>query len=82
MGILGLVFDGFLVSTGIAAVRRFTGFNTMAMIEKRISNPTARSFLGGYLNIGEKTLTWTADRAKAFMSSSAVKKIEQNTNKS
>mmetsp|Transcript_10632 Transcript_10632/g.15953 ORF Transcript_10632/g.15953 Transcript_10632/m.15953 type:complete len:107 (-) Transcript_10632:15-335(-) len=53
-GLFGILFDGVLISTGIAGVRRVTGYNVYnSLVRPNVSNFPLRSAIKGYLNMGE-----------------------------
>eukprot|EP00696_Hemimastix_kukwesjijk_P006768 gnl/Hemi2/18588_TR6146_c0_g1_i1.p1 gnl/Hemi2/18588_TR6146_c0_g1~~gnl/Hemi2/18588_TR6146_c0_g1_i1.p1 ORF type:complete len:100 (+),score=33.74 gnl/Hemi2/18588_TR6146_c0_g1_i1:69-368(+) len=56
MGIFSLVFEGTLISAGVALMRRTTGVNVRSMVMPYVSNNTLKRGLDGYFSLGETVL--------------------------
>ena len=53
MGIIRIVIEAGLVTTGMAALRRSTGIGVKDMLLARVQNQYATKFITAYFNAGE-----------------------------
>eukprot|EP01101_Sappina_pedata_P009606 TRINITY_DN5665_c0_g1_i1.p2 TRINITY_DN5665_c0_g1~~TRINITY_DN5665_c0_g1_i1.p2 ORF type:complete len:102 (-),score=30.78 TRINITY_DN5665_c0_g1_i1:115-387(-) len=62
MGIITIVFDAWLISTGFAGLRRIAGLDLFKYISPTVSRfPLIQSCVRGYFNVGEITIQKTSN---------------------
>jgi len=74
MGLLSLLMDGVVLSSGCAAVRRVFGLNVHQIVAAKIPNETGKKFTNGFFSVGE----WVVDKSVNLYQTKIANKVEED----